>query len=59
MFIWSPGPRANDELAWRRLGEVDCPGAASTPIREFTAVVEQACATGDAAACAIRDEAKK
>ena len=27
MFIWSAGPRERDDLAWQRLGEVDCPGA--------------------------------
>lgn len=53
MFIWSAGPRERDDLAWQRLGEVDCPGAASTPIQEFTAVAERACAAGDAAACAL------
>jgi hypothetical protein len=31
MFIWSAGPRERDDLAWQRLGEVDCPGAPSTP----------------------------
>jgi hypothetical protein len=59
MFIWSAGPRQRDDLAWQRLGEVDCPGAPSTPVLKFSEVAEKACASGDAAACAISDELKK
>ena len=58
MFIWAGGPRPTDDVAWERLGQVDCPGTASIPAPEFATLVEQGCDAGNSAACAIKNEPK-
>jgi hypothetical protein len=53
MFIWTV-PGAGEELAWKRLEQVGCPGEESVPVRRFAEVAADACAAGDTAACDAR-----
>jgi hypothetical protein len=53
MSIWS-APETSDALALERFGQVDCPGAASTPSPSFDSLVQAACRSGDQIACGIQ-----
>lgn len=52
VMIWT-APLVTDELAWTRLSQIDCPGAPSKEVPEFSELAASACEAGDARGCEL------